>query len=261
MEGSELWLEVYNEVVRRPDGMKIRRIRWQGTEVEEELELDRSTRIGMGHALRIGKGGSSSAVRVRKRWEPIGDRELLVESVEYGVVEQWGSSVGGGLIKVGRAESRDRLAELLPWLEREGGWAQVDFEERKRGLEWERAAWVLDGVEAYWAKVGPAVAVDYEIESGLTDFTFQSDTTYYVTGTVYLYGTTRWEGGAVVKFAPDPSQLCLCAKGPQQWQTDPYRPVIFTARDDDTVGERIAESTGNPSGYYAKVAYYIVMPG
>jgi len=78
---------------------------------------------------------------------------------------------------------------------------------------------------------------------------------------VYLYGTTRWEGGAVVKFAPNPDQLILYAKGPQQWETDPYRPVIFTARDDDTVGARISGSTGTPFGYYAKVAYYVQMPG
>ena len=37
----------------------------------------------------------------------------------------------------------------------------------------------------------------------------------------------------------------------------PYHPVVFTAKDDNTVGETISGSTGNPSGYYADPVLYI----
>jgi len=37
-------------------------------------------------------------------------------------------------------------------------------------------------------------------------------------------------------------------------KTGPYCPAILTAMDDNTVGETISGSTGNPSGYYGSPA-------
>ncbi len=81
--------------------------------------------------------------------------------------------------------------------------------------------------------------------SGQTNFTFKGATTYYVTNAVNLYGTTTIEGGTVVKFAKAASPITI--NGPDfVCQTAPYRHAIFTAKDDDTVGETISGSTGNP---------------
>src|ERR1019366_5993270 len=85
------------------------------------------------------------------------------------------------------------------------------------------------------------------------DYRFKGDTTYYVDGSagpVELYGTTVIEGGAVIKFASDPNAK-LVINGPLQCQTSPWRPAIFTARDDDTVGYRLTLFTGAPVGFYA----------
>jgi hypothetical protein len=89
------------------------------------------------------------------------------------------------------------------------------------------------------------LVLDYELVLGASDFTFRSDTTYWVDGAVNLYGTTRIEGGTVVKFSP-------YASLEQQWggqvvcATEPFRPGIFSSKDDDSVGEVLPGSTGNP---------------
>ena len=89
--------------------------------------------------------------------------------------------------------------------------------------------------------------LDYNLTSGLSNFTFRCDTTYKVANTVTLFGTTTFEGGCVVKFEK-PASASIILAGSVDWRTAPYRPAIFTAVDDHTVGEQIGN--GNLSGYY-----------
>lgn len=89
-----------------------------------------------------------------------------------------------------------------------------------------------------------------------SDYYFANDTTYYVSNNVTLTGTTTLNGGAVIKFAANKSitvnDSIVCA-------TAPYHPAIFTAKDDDTVGELITGSTGTPTNYYAAVALQLML--
>ena len=102
----------------------------------------------------------------------------------------------------------------------------------------------------------PGVVLDYrEIDSDQTGFTFQGDMTYYISGSVYLNGVTTFEGGTVLKYAPG-VDLSIGTSGQLHWLARPYHPVVFTAVDDDTVGDTIDGSTGIPSGYYADIALY-----
>ena len=79
----------------------------------------------------------------------------------------------------------------------------------------------------------------------VTNYVFKGDTTYYVNNsTVILYGTNVFEGGTVVKFSGSASRLGFL--GSIDCRTSPYRPAIFTGKDDDTVGETISGSTGSP---------------
>jgi len=85
-----------------------------------------------------------------------------------------------------------------------------------------------------------------------TNYTFKADTTYYVTGAVHLAGTTVFEGGTVVKYAKNVgATLILDAV---KCETAQYRPAIFTAKDDNSVGDFIIGSTGVPTNYYAEIA-------
>ncbi len=100
---------------------------------------------------------------------------------------------------------------------------------------------------------GKGLVLDYNTVNGsLTNYTFQGDTTYYISGTVNLYGTNTFEGGAVIKYTNNASITLQSSN--LNWLATPYRPVIFTAKDDNSVGSTISGSTGSPTNYYANPA-------
>jgi hypothetical protein len=88
-----------------------------------------------------------------------------------------------------------------------------------------------------------------------TNYTFQSNTTYYVNGIITIKGTNTFESGTVIKYGTNGPALILPPY--LNWPTDIDNPVIFTAKDDDTVGEILTNSTGVPTNYYAQYAIYI----
>ncbi len=97
------------------------------------------------------------------------------------------------------------------------------------------------------------LVLDYQTLNGsLTDYTFQGDTTYYISGPVYLPVGNCFEAGTVIKYATN-TEISIGSTN-LSWLASVYRPVIFTAMDDNSVGETIYGSTGNPSGYYANPA-------
>lgn len=79
----------------------------------------------------------------------------------------------------------------------------------------------------------------------LTNYTLRSDTTYAVDSTVQMYGTTTIEGGTVVKFFNQP-RATLVLNGPLLSSTKPYLQAILTSKDDNSIGQQIAGSTGTP---------------
>ena len=97
---------------------------------------------------------------------------------------------------------------------------------------------------ADWSRQ-PGVVLDYEaVDSSTADFTFQSDTTYYVSSEVYLSGLTTIAGGAVIKY--DTNYICgVNILGTVQCTTSPDHPAILTSADDNSVGEAI--TTGGPN--------------
>jgi hypothetical protein len=96
------------------------------------------------------------------------------------------------------------------------------------------------------------LVLDYvTINTGQSGYTFQGDTTYYISGALSLSGTTTFEGGAVLKYATNAS-LNFYTGAQINWQGTSYHPVILTAKLDGSVGETITR--GTPSGYYANPA-------
>jgi hypothetical protein len=88
------------------------------------------------------------------------------------------------------------------------------------------------------------------------DYTLRGDTTYYVPNAVTISGTATFEAGAVIKYAAGAS-LNLSSI---IWNGTAYRPVVLTAKDDDSVGEHVNGSTGDPTtiNYYANPAIHLV---
>jgi hypothetical protein len=102
--------------------------------------------------------------------------------------------------------------------------------------------------------------LDFDLTGGTqTDFRFEASVTYYVSGRVTMEGTTVFEGGSVIKYSStNSSAIIIDTTGVLDTQTDAYRPAIFCAMDDNTVGDTISGSTGTPSGYYdgSAIVYY-----
>jgi len=90
----------------------------------------------------------------------------------------------------------------------------------------------------------------YVIASGsLTNFNFQSDTTYYVNSTVQLYGTTTIEGGTVIKYGNHATSK-LVLNGMLNCKTAPYRPALLTSKDDNSTGYPISQANGTPANNF-----------
>jgi hypothetical protein len=102
----------------------------------------------------------------------------------------------------------------------------------------------------------PGVVIDFVALSGTYSAYVFSNQTYQITGTVNLGSSVTFEGGAVIKFNPG-TKLSVLHNTQIICATDPYSPVVMTARDDNTVGAIVQGSTGTVSGTYANPALEI----
>src|SRR5439155_12920037 len=89
--------------------------------------------------------------------------------------------------------------------------------------------------------------LDYlTLNTGLTNYTFQGNSTYFISGVVNLSGVTTFEGGSAIKLDTSATPG-LWILGSVNCQATAYRPVVLTGKDDDTIGEVITGSTGSPT--------------
>ena len=99
----------------------------------------------------------------------------------------------------------------------------------------------------------PGIVLDWStISTGQTNYSFRGDRTYLVTGNCNFYGTTRLEGGAIIKFARHTNDwIGVNLRGPFECRTSAYLPAVFTAEDDNLIGESITPGAPNPTNQYA----------
>jgi hypothetical protein len=187
----------------------------------------------------------SSSARVSKQWAVISGRNILIESVQIlDITNQLNdlprTSMNSFKPKSGSGIYVVSSHRLLPAMRTAGNSVG----------------------EMKLARISPKTgfAFDYVTVVNQSDFTFQGGT-YYVSGPVNLTGTTTFEGGAVIKYSAESinepwDDAALVLNDPQlDDEASDYQPVIFTAKDDDSVGEHIDGSTGDPTGnYYANPA-------
>ncbi|HAB16764.1 MAG TPA: hypothetical protein DCE44_09975, partial [Verrucomicrobiales bacterium] len=107
----------------------------------------------------------------------------------------------------------------------------------------------------------PGVVVDWSVVTAVPDQLFKGDSTYYVTNSVTLTGTVTFEGGTVIKYSPGGAAGLILGGNPTNdvvnWEASTYRPIIFTGRDDNSVGDVITGSTGALQGTYAGTALFL----
>jgi hypothetical protein len=101
----------------------------------------------------------------------------------------------------------------------------------------------------------PILSAPVEVVPG-KDRTFRAGVTYLVGGPVRLEGSVRFEAGCVLKFLPGRlAALELGKEARVSWLATPESPIVFTASDDDSVGEPVPGSKGTPAAEpYADVA-------
>ena len=100
--------------------------------------------------------------------------------------------------------------------------------------------------------------LDYSTVVTANNMTLKGDTTFFVSGIITLSGTTLLES-AVIKFTNGNTAAELKIQGPLDCRTDSHRPAIFAGKDDDSIGEIIPGSTGNPTTSY--YGYYLDLAG
>jgi hypothetical protein len=207
-----------------------------GREIQgEELDFG-SMRMSRGDAFRFDAGRRDDrAVRVQKLLRKLDGRDFLIEQVPIRSI----------------AEELDRLPPRTGAVSSPGSktiprTASLDFKlpAAPKMIAKAKAEPML---MARYKTPAKSFLLDYQtLNSTFTNVTLQADTTYYVAARTDLYGATVFEGGATIKFT-NYYGADLWIQGSMTWNTGPYRPVVFTAKDDNSVGETIAGSTGSPS--------------
>jgi hypothetical protein len=185
-----------------------------------------------GRAFLLGAESETRPIFVGKQWLQLEGRQFLVEEVPIG-------AIASGLSALPSVAQDSRSQKT------------VHTASHHLNLPSQRMAKNGDSKKMLLAQSplpSTGVVLDYQTVSGtLTNFTFQGDTTYFISGAVDLEGTNIFEGGAVIKYTN--SSLAGVSFGyvAPIFQTGPYRPTIFTSMDDNSVGEAITGSTGNPT--------------
>ena len=249
-------LEVWTEFVQAPTpGRHPRKLpiaNGSGTVLsldDDELDFG-SMRIGTGRTFTVGAEDTSLAL-VAKQWVVDGGRQFLIEAVVHSALNPaWltlppSSSGGASMARPIRShqEAMHRLpvrSQAVP----------------KKGV----AIHQMTPAMMAQSTRKPGLVLDYyTVNSGLTNYRFQSDTTYLITGPTSVSGSlATFEGGTVLKYAQT-NTARLQINTPIAWLGDFYQPVVFTAADDSTVGEQTSSRT--PSGYYADTALDLETPG
>lgn len=209
---------------------------------DEELNFG-SMRIGSGRSFINGADETTLAL-VAKQWVVVGKRQFLVEAVVTSeLIPAWKTlppSSPDGASRVKAINGHLEAIRRLP----------------VRSQQDAKKVVVIHPMTPAMIALGshkPGVVLDYNtINSGLTNYRFQSDTTYWITGPTSISGTlATFEGGTVLKYAQTNSAR-LQINTPVSWLGDFYQPVVLTAADDAAVGEQLNSRT--PSGYYADTA-------
>ena len=232
-------LELITEFFDPPQPVRYQNLRKRWLVAKEDQLLDfGAMKIGYGRAFGTQAEGSHLGFTVDKQWVTSDGRTFLVEDVGFRWIKPHlrplalpghasiRRSPDGALyvVSTNRLLPRLRMAQARP-----AGRIQLASAKLQR----------------------PGFEIDWSAVNASTNYLFQSDTTYYVSGTVNLAGTNIMEGGTVIKFSTNAELNVL---GAIVAKTDMYRPTFLTAKDDDTVGAHITGSTGTPNGRYASVA-------
>jgi concanavalin A-like lectin/glucanase superfamily protein len=232
--------------------------------VDEVLDFGEFV-LATGRAYTATKTANSGdpAAPVAKEYTTIAGRTFLIESVEYESVQgelqllpdcATESASNGEMPKTSGPKVRYAELPTPPAAARARVASSGTATRMATASVGKRAGVVID----YIATIGPGFT---------TPSVFQGDTTYMVSGAVFCSGPTTIEGGAVFKYkylsSPSTAYIKLNSSSSITCKTSSYRPAIFTAVDDDSVGDSMNGYSGSGytgsinANYYANPALWI----
>lgn len=221
------------------------------TSGDETLDFS-AMRFGRGSAFLT--GNNSGGVAVQKQWITQNGRWFLVEQVPIAQIASQLDALPAGQT----ASIKRRRNSILNVVSKKRLWPVGFAKNDRKGVKMlsQRNVQQKNGVTMATRKRAgsetgaPSFVLDFvTLNTSQTNMVFQGDTTYYVSGGVGLYGTnTTFEGGTVIKYT---NNVILAIESPVSWLSSAYRPIIMTAKDDNSVGDAISGSTGSPTNYYA----------
>jgi hypothetical protein len=219
--------------------------------VDEELNFG-AMRMVLGGAFPESHNEDSSllddrSVPVAKAWSRVGDRTFLIEQMEYLRVRDRLREQGlQAALPAASKKAAVRTSRTFPP-------APPQQALNSRGKS--RIRPLASPAGSRLASVGrPAgFIIDWNMVSG-QGLTIRGDGTYLVSGSVNLTNAIL-EGGAVIKYA-SPTAARIYLYGPLDCRTGPLSPVVFTSKDDDTIGTVIDGSTGQPTNYSGHIALW-----
>lgn len=226
--------------------------------------------IGDGRGFRLGRqadvfSDGPNAPLVAKRWVVQEGRRVLLEAVRYSDVEPMlrelavgpvGSlqvppngvakpKAGGGI----RPSSEGRPQESMSTRSYNVALGTGSFLPRRPATSSQHAGRTM-AMARRGVDTSPAVVLDYVmLLVDTNNFTFRGDETYHISSMINLGGTTTLEGGAVIKYAKWNGAwpyMQINITGPFTCATSAYRPAVFTAADDQSVGQWITNSAASP---------------
>lgn len=199
-----------------------------------------------GTAFEMNEAASPSKVPVAKRLSVIDGRPVLIEAVEW----QAAKPLMSALIPANRNEKSVQRAAVEKGAKPGLGEASDNHSSKRlaRHIPQRPQPGRIQSIQE--ARVrnsshSPAFVLDYSLVAGSTNMTFASDKTYFVKSDVYLYGNTVFEN-AVIKYTNYPASAALRIKGTVEFKTTDYTPLVLTSQNDNSIGESLPWSTGNP---------------
>ena len=178
--------------------------------------------LGQGKAFNLnGSSRSTTKVPVTRQYETVQGRKILLEKVPIVGVQSALKQLrqhASATLNLPKTASRNPI--LPPPPVAQSGGKPIQY----ASITPKETGYVLDYIE---------------LNTDQSDFTFQGDTTYYISADVNFSGTTTFEGGTVIKYNTS-STVGLNILGDVNCATAPYRPAVFTSYNDNSVGEGIS---------------------
>ncbi len=231
-------IEVLTEFLNPPQAV-VTEHRTRNNPLPDDDVVWGAMRLGHGRAIELGEPTNKpSKVPVRRQYGMIGGRQILIEGVRIDAIASHLAALP--LQSSIRTKSPVLASKSLVLPKTPGGQSR------------------LQPMKLASASLSPrGYVLDYlELNTDLSDFTFQSDTTYLLDNYINLGGTTTFEGGTVIK---NDGFGGIYISGTIVCKTGGYKPAVFTSINDDSLGEAIDYAdpyfTGSPS--YTDVGIFL----